>query len=131
MGRQAVVDSVSHVLDSTQSSWSQIGHALLLAAGVALASPARQRQPGPEDQLREKLTRRIGTMVMKKALTLDIEFFETTANQDMLQQASMEVGFRPLGILRSAFELVKGAITLASIAVLLIHWRPWVLLRHS
>ncbi len=122
-----IIDSLLAAVNSSSPGWRGIASAMIFAGCVAVGSlllgTAAQ---SAQAVLRERLTYRISSMIMRKTLTLDLEFFETPDKQDMLQRATMEVGYRPLGVLQSIFDLVRGTITLISVSVLLLHFSVWV-----
>ena len=61
----------------------------------------------------------IRILILKKAADLDMAFFENPRFYDKLQNASNEVGFRPLIIIRNIFEIFQGIIILGSMLALL------------
>jgi ATP-binding cassette subfamily B protein len=65
---------------------------------------------------------------MEKALTLDLETFETPHKQDMLQRATQEAGFRPLMMLQQTFLLIQTTITLITLVALMLRFSAWVVL---
>lgn len=124
-----VVDGLLKGLSSPGLGWSGIAPGLIFSASLALASLMLGTvSQGTQDTLRERLTYRVNNLILRKSLTMDLEFFETPAKQDMLQRATAEAGFRPVQVLQSTFSLIRGTITLVSIAALLVRFSVWVLL---
>ncbi len=75
--------------------------------------------------LREQISHRVNTLILEKALTLDLEHFEDSEFYDRLLRARREASTRPLSLVLRSFALVQNAVTLASFAVLLLRFSPW------
>jgi ATP-binding cassette subfamily B protein len=81
-----------------------------------------------EHVLHAKLSHHINTDIIRKALALELHFFEDPAFYDKLQNARREADYRALSIINGGFMLVQNAITLASFAVLLLAFNPLIAL---
>jgi ATP-binding cassette subfamily B protein len=120
-----VVQAMSHSTNGLSRIGPLVGLALVLAlAGQVLNSLAQVSQ----DLLRDLLGQRINTMIVEKAITLDLSYYETPAFYDMLQRAQQEAGYRPLAMVQQLLALVRGAITLLSFVALLLRFSPWMVL---
>src|SRR4029079_7999442 len=97
--------------------------ALLLAGAVI--SQARRLA---EHVLNARLAHYINSAVIRKALALDLQYFEDASFYDKLQNARREADFRALGIINGGFLLVQNVITLASFAVALCAFNPLIAL---
>jgi ATP-binding cassette subfamily B protein len=75
--------------------------------------------------LREQLGFRVNSMILEKALTLDLEHFEDSEFYDRMVRARREASARPLSLVMRSFSLAQNVISLASYAVLLLHFSPW------
>jgi ATP-binding cassette subfamily B protein len=75
--------------------------------------------------LREQLGFRVNSMILEKALTLDLEHFEDSEFYDRMVRARREASARPLSLVMRSFSLAQNLISLASYAVLLLHFSPW------
>jgi ATP-binding cassette subfamily B protein len=73
-----------------------------------------------------KLANQIRGDIIGKALTLDLAFFEHPEYYDKLQNARREGGYKPVELINDTFQIVQNAITLASFAVLLLRFSPWL-----
>jgi len=73
-----------------------------------------------------KLANQIRGEIIAKALTLDLAFFEHPEYYDKLQNARREGGYKPVELINDSFQIVQNAITLASFAVLLLRFSPWL-----
>ncbi len=81
-----------------------------------------------EHVLNARLGHHINSAVIRKALALDLQYFEDASFYDKLQNARREADFRALGIINGGFLLVQNIITLLSIAVALIAFSPLIAL---
>ncbi|KAB8143584.1 ABC transporter ATP-binding protein [Chloroflexia bacterium SDU3-3] len=81
-----------------------------------------------EHVLNARLGNYINTTVIRKALSLDLQYFEDPSFYDKLQNARREADFRALGIINGSFMLVQNVITLLTFAVGLITFSPLVAL---
>jgi ATP-binding cassette subfamily B protein len=75
--------------------------------------------------LREQLGFRVNSMILDKALTLDLEHFEDPDFYDRMLRARREASQRPLSLVMRSFSLVQNLVTLVTFAVLLFTFSPW------
>lgn len=75
-----------------------------------------------------KLANRVRAEIIRKALTLDLAFFEHPDYYDRLQNARREGGYKPVELIHDTFQIVQNAITLISFAVLMLRFSPWLVL---
>ena len=73
-----------------------------------------------------QLANRIRGDIIRKALTLDLAFFEHPDFYDRLQNARRESGYKPVDLIDDTFQIVQNMITLVSFAVLLLRFSPWL-----
>ena len=81
-----------------------------------------------EHLLHSQLTNHVNTLIIRQALALDLRFFENARFYDRLQNARREADRRALRIVNDGFFLVQNAITLLSLAALLVRFSPWLAL---
>jgi ATP-binding cassette, subfamily B, bacterial len=81
-----------------------------------------------EHVLNARLGHHINTAVIRKALALDLQYFEDASFYDKLQNARREADFRALGIINGGFLVVQNIITLLSFAVTLLAFNPLIAL---
>src|SRR5215469_6924224 len=74
-----------------------------------------------------QLANRIRGEVIRKALTLELAFFEDPDFYDRLQNARREAGYKPVDLIDDTFLIVQNTITLLSFAILLLRFSPWLL----
>ncbi|NNJ12649.1 ABC transporter ATP-binding protein [Chloroflexales bacterium ZM16-3] len=94
----------------------------LLTVGTAIS----QGRSLVEHMLNARLTNSINTLIIRKALALDLNYFEDAQFYDKLQNARRESNFRALSIITTSFNLAQGTITLISFAAALIAFSPLV-----
>ncbi|HYA30061.1 MAG TPA: ABC transporter ATP-binding protein [Acidobacteriota bacterium] len=73
-----------------------------------------------------QLANRIRGEIIRKALTLDLAFFEHPEFYDRLQNARREGGYKPTELINDTFQIVQNSITMVSFAVLLLRFSPWL-----
>jgi len=95
---------------------------------ITLGSIFSQSRRLLEHILNAHLGHTINTSIIRKALTLDLHYFEDANFYDKLQNARREADFRALAIINTSFLLVQNMITLASFAVILLAFSPLIAL---
>jgi ATP-binding cassette subfamily B protein len=75
--------------------------------------------------LKAKLSHRVNTMILEKALTLELTHFEDSEFYDKLTRARREASSRPLSLVTRTSGLLQNAIAIASFSVLLAGFSPW------
>ncbi len=76
--------------------------------------------------LQSQLTNHINGLMIRKAISLDLRFFEDPIFYDMLQNARRQADTSALNIVNSMLQMVQQVITLASLVVLLLRFSPWL-----
>ncbi|HLV98013.1 MAG TPA: ABC transporter ATP-binding protein [Ktedonobacterales bacterium] len=76
--------------------------------------------------LQERLSYAVQLMVMEKANTLDLSFFEDAKFYDSLQQAQREATSRPIGMVSQTFGLGQTIVTLVSMLIVLSQLAWWL-----
>jgi len=100
---------------------------LLLELGLFLLGTALNHARRLIQQLIQlRLANRIRAEIIRKALTLDLAFFEHPEFYDRLQNARREGGYKPVELINDSFQIVQNLITLASFAILLLRFSPWL-----
>lgn len=121
---------------------SSIGQGLPSAQGLAHVAPyvglefgliftgtvVGQLRSLAEHLLHSHLTNHVNTLIIRQALALDLRFFEDAAFYDKLQNARREADLRALRIVNDGFFLAQDAITLLTLAALLVRFSPWLAL---
>lgn len=78
--------------------------------------------------LQEKMSYKVQLLVMEKANTLDLDFFEDPSFYDKLQQAQREAATRPTGMISQTFGLGRTLVTFISMVGVLIPLAWWIAL---
>ena len=127
------------IVDSVVSSRGQISSArdALIHVGPYLAlefvlfvmgTTLSQLRNLLEEILDHRLGHEINTRIIKKALTLDLHYFEDAEFYDKLQNARRQSEYRALAIVNSSFLLIQNLITLVSFSVVLFSFNAWIAL---
>jgi ATP-binding cassette subfamily B protein len=95
---------------------------------ILIGTVASQLRSLAEHLLHSQLTNHVSTLIMNKALSLDLSFFEDAGFYDKLQNARREADQRALRIVNDGFFLLQNILTLFSLAALLIRFSPWLAL---
>jgi len=95
---------------------------ILFLLGTALNHARRLIQ----QLIQLQLSNHIRGEIIRKALTLDLAFFEHPEYYDRLQNARREGGYKPVELINDTFQLVQNTITLVSFAVLMLRFSPWL-----
>jgi ATP-binding cassette subfamily B protein len=75
-----------------------------------------------------QLANQIRSEIIRKALTLDLAFFEHPDYYDRLQNARREGSYKPVELINDTFQIVQSMITLISFAALMLRFSPWLVL---
>ncbi|HEU4326003.1 MAG TPA: ABC transporter ATP-binding protein [Roseiflexaceae bacterium] len=124
----SVVRSVGERLTPEQGLEAALPFLLLEFGLLLLGALIAQVRRLAEHVLNARLGHHINTEVIRKALALDLHYFEDASFYDKLQNARREADFRALGIINGGFLVVQNLITLLSIGVVLIAFNPWIAL---
>lgn len=95
---------------------------------IAISAVGGQARSLVESVINAKLNLYINDKIIRKALELDLNYFEDSEFYDKLQNARREADRRALGIVMGSFSIIQSLITLTSFAVLLIRFSPWLTL---
>ena len=76
--------------------------------------------------LQSHLTNHINTLIIKKAISLDLQFFEDPVFYDNMQNARRRADSSALAIMNAILQIVQQTITLVSLVALLIGFSPWL-----
>ncbi len=76
--------------------------------------------------LQSRLTNHVNSLMIRKAISLDLQFFEDPVFYDMLQNARRQADTSALAIVNAMLQMVQQAITLVSLVALLLRFSPWL-----
>ncbi len=127
-----IVDAVVRSVNTNTGAQAGISAALpfLIAefALITVGSALTQGRTLVEHVLNARLTNRINTAIIRKALALDLHYFEDAQFYDKLQNARRESNYRALSIINTSFNIAQASITLISFAAALLAFSPLVAL---
>jgi len=95
---------------------------------LMLSSLLNQGRNFLEHVLHLRLSHSINTSIMRKALSLDLNYFEDADFYDKLQNARREADRRALTIINTGFLAIQNIITLLSFAAILLAFNPLIAL---
>jgi ATP-binding cassette, subfamily B, bacterial len=122
-----VVASIQHGADAARVRTVFIY--LIIELGLFLLSAALNHARRLTQQLVQlQLANRVRAEIIRKALTMDLAFFEHPDFYDRLQNARREGGYKPVDLINDTFQIVQNTITMASFAVLLLRFSPWLVI---
>jgi len=100
---------------------------LALELGLLLVSAVLGTVRGLVDRLLQtQLSNHVNTMIIRKAISLDLRFFEDPLFYDTLQNARRQADSSALSISNSVLQMAQQVITLVSLIALLVRFSPWL-----
>jgi ATP-binding cassette, subfamily B, bacterial len=76
--------------------------------------------------LQSQLTNHVNTLIIRKANSLDLAFFEDPIFYDSLQNARRQADTSALSIVNAALQILQQTVTLISLMLLLLRFSPWL-----
>ncbi|PKO14636.1 MAG: ABC transporter permease [Chloroflexi bacterium HGW-Chloroflexi-10] len=76
--------------------------------------------------IQSQLTNHVNSLIIRKAISLDLQFFENPIFYDTLQNARRQADVSALNIVNATLQLVQQVITLISLVILLLRFSPWL-----
>ena len=123
----AVVEAIAN--GGTDQSVNRVITLVVLQLALALAATALDHGGSAlRAMLGDRFSNRINIMILEKAETLDLAYFEDSTFYDMLERARREANMRPTGLVTNAFSLAGSLIQLISVAALLASLAWWILI---
>ncbi|MBO0794929.1 MAG: ABC transporter ATP-binding protein, partial [Ktedonobacteraceae bacterium] len=120
-----VIDSVVLGISTHSVSpiWLPVGLQLAMSLLDRLLSTVSNTT---QQLLQERVSNRVQLMILEKANTLDLEFFEDSEFYDKLRHASEESNYKPVTMISQTFDLLRTTITLFSMVFLLLQLAWWL-----
>jgi ATP-binding cassette subfamily B protein len=81
-----------------------------------------------QQMVQELVSNRIQIMILEKADTLDLSFFENPEFYDKMRQATDQSTYQPVSIISQTFDLCRTMVTLLSMIAVLFHLAWWLAL---
>jgi ATP-binding cassette subfamily B protein len=122
----SVVEAAEMKMSMAQGVRFVLPYLILEFALVFIHSLASQLRSLSDRVLQSKLTNHINSLIMRKAINLDLQFFENPIFYDTLQNARRRADTSALSIVRSSLQMVQQVITLISLIVLLLRFSVWL-----
>jgi len=124
-----IIDTVVQAITAQNKEWQRLGILILIAfiLGLSIQLTSYLAQACSEI-LSNYLGQNTSVLIMEKAASLDLSYFETPSHYDMLQRANQEAGYRPLIMLQSFISIVGSFVTVVSLVFLLFRFSPFAVL---
>lgn len=123
-----IIDNILKVINAgvePQVGLQRVLPYVLLELGlVVLSSLVGQFRSLSDRVLQYKLTNHVNSLIMEKAISLDLQFFEDPQFYDNLQNARRQSDSSAISIVNAILQIIQQVITLASVLVLLVRFSP-------
>jgi ATP-binding cassette subfamily B protein len=93
---------------------------------ILIGSLTGQMRSLSDSILQSQLTNHVNSLIIRKAISLDLQFFENPIFYDTLQNARRQADVSALNIVNSTLQMVQQVITLITLILLLIRFSPWL-----
>jgi ATP-binding cassette subfamily B protein len=124
---RGVVDSVIVAAFSPAHNLEPVWFFVIAQLLVGLAQSLLSTLSNISQQLlQERVGNRVQAMILEKANTLDLAFFEDSEFYDKLRNASDESTYKPMQMIAQLFDFVKTTVTLFSMLALLLNLAWWL-----
>lgn len=122
----AIVDSTNQGLEPIAGLRFVAPYLALELALVLIGSLTSQIRNLFDRILQSQLTNHVNSLIIRKAINLDLQFFENPNFYDTLQNARRQADVSALNIVNSTLQMVQQVITLISLVILLLRFSPWL-----
>lgn len=102
-----------------------LGYVGLEAIAVILLAGSQRGLTVCQSLLRVLLGQKVNVLILQKALTLELPYFEDSEFYDKLMRARMEASSRPLSLVSRTFSLIQNALSLVTYGGLLLNFSAW------
>lgn len=130
--KKMMIDGVVHFATAQQDPRTALISMLPLLFMILLIvlvnSAIVQAQSLAEKSLRSKLGHHINSLIMRKAMSLDLSYFEEAEYYNKLQNARQDSDQRTLDIVVQTFRLFQLTVNFIAFALLLIRFSPLLIL---
>lgn len=125
-----IVDGVVQAAQSeaVDDRWAALGYLAIEGALVGVQSGANQGLALCQSMLRMLLGYKVNVLILAKALTLSLAFFEDSEFYDKMTRARREASSRPLSLVTRTFGLVQSTLSLITFGGLLLNFSLWAVL---
>lgn len=122
----AIVSATSQGLEAVTGLRYVLPYLFLEFGLILISSIVSQVRSLVDRILQSQLTNHVNTLIIRKAINLDLQFFEDPIFYDTLQNARRQADVRTLAIVNSTLQMVQQVITLVSLIILLSRFSPWL-----
>ncbi len=122
----AIVDATNQGLEPIAGLRFVAPYLALELALVLIGSLTSQIRNLFDRILQSQLTNHVNSLIIRKAINLDLQFFENPIFYDTLQNARRQADVSALNIVNSTLQMVQQVITLISLVILLLRFSPWL-----
>lgn len=124
----AIVNAAGQGLATGAGFRSVAPYLALEFALVLLSSLINHARTLSDHVLQSQLTNHVNMLIMRKAIHLDLQFFENPIFYDTLQNARRRADVSALNIVQATLQMMQQVITLLSLLALLLRFSPWLAL---
>ncbi len=125
-----IIDAIVGALDQSMQPAAGLHYVLPFLALefglILLGSVVSQVRSLFDRILQSQLTNHVNSLIIRKAISLDLQFFENPIFYDTLQNARRQADVSALNIVNSTLQMMQQVITLISLIVLLLRFSPWL-----
>jgi len=125
-----IIDSITHALathqDAREAFFVLLPYVLMEFGFFFLSALITQFRRLLDEILDHKIGFLINSKIIRKALRLELHYFENAEFYDKMQNARRQSEYRAIAIVRAVFLIFGNLITLGSFLALLISFSPWV-----
>ena len=122
----AIVSATRQGMEPVAGLRFVLPYLVLEFALLLISSTASQMRSLLDRILQSQLTNHVNSLIIRKAISLDLQFFEDPIFYDMLQNARRQADTSALNIVNSSLQMVQQVITLISLVVLIVRFSPWL-----
>ncbi|MBC7691780.1 MAG: ABC transporter ATP-binding protein [Methylotenera sp.] len=122
----SVVQSMQHKVTFREGVFAALPFLVAEFGLLFFSSAINQFRSFFEEVMDHKLGHSINSRIVKKALDLDLTYFEDADFYDKMQNARRQSEFRAMAIVDRSLLLVQSVVTLISFLILLASFSPWI-----
>jgi ATP-binding cassette subfamily B protein len=122
----AIVTAAAQGLQPATGLRNVLPYLALEFALVLVGSITGQIRSLSDRVLQSQLTNHVNSLIIRKAINLDLQFFENPIFYDTLQNARRQADASALNIVNSTLQMAQQVITIISLVALLLRFSPWL-----
>jgi len=122
----SIVSAVERGMEPTAGLRYVLPYLVLEFVLVLIGSITGQVRSLFDRVLQSQLTNHVNSLIIQKAISLDLQFFENPVFYDTLQNARRQADTSALSIVNATLQMAQQVITLVSLIALLLRFSPWL-----